>query len=120
MVELAPVDLEAAGREVDSSLESAVGNLDAVDRGAARANRKLALADDDQTSVVDHDLHLVGLDTRQGDQNLEFAVGLEQIDRRLPGRPSPAGCPELEILPMQPLCPLEKVASVSPHPGRGI
>src|SRR5258706_807954 len=122
--ELAAVELVAPGRQRDGPLEGAIRDFDSVDRGAARARGELAVADDDQRAVVEHHLDALGLDARQRHRDLKLVRGFEQVDRRLPGRPGSTDPglirPEDEELPLQAVRPVEKLASLGPHPGPGI
>src|SRR5205814_1715663 len=79
-----------------------------------------AVAADDQGAGVEHHLDAVGLDARQRHHDLQFARGFEQVDRRLPSRSAVIDRPEDEELPLQAFGPIEKIASLGPHPGLGI
>ena len=64
-------------------------------------------------------LDLLGLDARQRDEDQHLALGLQHIDRRLPGRQPRARARRLEELPVQALGPRQHLARLRPHPIAG-
>ncbi len=73
------------GGQGNLSLEAPLRQLDTVNDGGAKFGRQDTLTRDQQHAVVDDELHLVGVDARQGDENQHGIVGFEDIDGRLPG-----------------------------------
>src|SRR6185312_3698980 len=111
-------DLEMARRQLDMALEPAGRNLQPADRRAAHLRRQRPHPGHDQPGALDRHLDLLGGDAGQRDHHPERAIGLEQVDRRLPYRlPRRHRLKELAI---EPLGAIEQLAGLGPHPGPGI
>src|ERR1044072_73352 len=102
----------AAGGEPDAPLKPTLRQLDAMDDSRAQLRRQHAGARDHQVRAIDDGLDLVDAPPRQGEEQQRLALGLENIDRRLPG----PWAARLKELAMQAFGPGERVARLGPHP----
>jgi hypothetical protein len=90
-------------------------NLQAVDEKAVLHPWKRPGAGDDHRIAIDEDLDIAGVDAREGDENSDAPLGLEDIHGRLPGREASLGTQPKELA-AQSLCALQHAAGIRPHP----
>src|SRR5690349_3249915 len=79
--QLAPSELIATGRQVDASLESAMGQLEAVDRAGAARQRQRALTTHAEHAAFYQYFDIFWTDAGERYLDPELAVALEHIDR---------------------------------------
>src|SRR6185312_9924875 len=80
------VDRIASSGQRDPALEPALRNLEPVNAGVAEFRRQGPAPADDEHAVLDDGLDPVRLDARQRDQDEQFVVGFQDVDRWLPAR----------------------------------
>lgn len=90
----------------DAAFETTLRKLKAMDGRGSHLGRIGPAPRDDEFSLADGGLDLVGLDAGQGDENEDSAVGLEDVDGWLPGDRRPCAR-RREELPVHPLGALE-------------
>ena len=109
-------ELIAPRRQSDAPFEPTLRQLEAVDDRGPELARQDAAAGDDELGSIDRRLHLLGCDARQRHQHEHLALGLQNVDRRLPGwLPRPLARRTKKIL-MHAFCPGEHLAGLRPHP----
>ncbi len=78
-----------------------------------------ARAGNDQIALLDHGLGAVGIDAGQRDQRQNLVFGLQNIDRRLPGRLPLLAGPRAKQLAVHAFGPRQHFAGFGPHPIAG-
>jgi len=105
----------AAGGQANAALEPPLRKFEAMDDGGAHFRRKGSDAGEDDVASLDKGFNLVEIDPRQGGQDQDGAVGLQNIDGRLPGDIG-GGADRSEKLSMHSLGPREHFEGLGPHP----
>ena len=105
----------AAGRQTNAPFESALRQLETVDDRGPHLRRIGPISRDQQFALIDERLDLVEVDPGQSDQHQHRALGLENVDRRLPGDRR-RGAGRLEKLPMHALRARQHLEGFRPHP----
>src|SRR5581483_10258706 len=90
--------------------------LETMDGRGAQFARIGARTGDDQIAVLDHRLGAVAVDAGQRDQHQNLPIGLQNIDRRLPGDLARLRRAGPEYLTMHALGAREHLARFRPHP----
>ena len=75
----------AAGGKTNAPFESALRQLETVDDRGPHLRRIGPMSRDQQFALIDERLDLAEVDPGQSDQHQHRALGLENVDRRLPG-----------------------------------
>src|SRR5208282_4194080 len=74
------------GRKLQPAVKAALRQFEPMNHSRAQGGRIGTHAGDDKLALLDHGLGLLGVDAGQRDQDQDFVFGLQNIDRRLPGR----------------------------------
>ena len=75
----------AAGRKTNAPFESALRKLETVDDRGPHLRRIGPMSGNEQFALIDERLDLAEVDPGQSDEHQHRALGLENVDRRLPG-----------------------------------
>src|SRR5215469_4713272 len=73
-------------RQAQPAVKAALRQFEPMDRRRAQLLRQNAGAGNDEIAVLDHSLSAVRSDARQRNQDQNFELGFQNVDRRLPGR----------------------------------
>ena len=110
-------DRVASRRQPDAALEPALREFEPMDTGVAQLRRERPIAADHEHAIIDQCLDLIGINPRQRNEDEQFPVGFQDVDRRFPARP--AGRLQVEKLLTQPLRTGKRADGLRQHPVDG-